>query len=345
MTGANEIVSSSDNSQPSGALHQPGTFGIHCTGNFSGYRSRRRRWVVSLLLIAASVSSVGAASIAELENGIVQSASSCLEDTSEKYDSVHADIACEWFVYTNDGLEIGGFIARPGDLGDAALPVVIFNRGGTGTFGRVDISMLSSFAFPLVREGFVVIGSQYRGGLAELDPPETADEWGGSEVGDVAALFTIIDALPYADGNRVGALGGSRGGIMTFLLAREPSRLKAVAVSGAPTDLSLGLDLRPNFEKIYKKHIPDYASRKEKALAERSVIKWVPELDSSIPVLIQHGQYDRRVGVEHALKLASQLQAQGRGYKLVIYELDDHYFSKNFDTFLREVIRWFKKYL
>lgn len=300
---------------------------------------------MSLLLVVALVSSVGAASIAELENGIVQSSSSCFDDASEEYDSVHADIACEWFVYTNDGMEIGGFIARPRDLGDAALPVVIFNRGGTGTFGRVDLSMLSAFAFPLVREGFVVIGSQYRGGLAELDPPETADEWGGSEVGDVAALFTIIDALPYADGSRVGALGGSRGGMMTFLLAREPSRLKAVAVSGAPTDLSLGLELRPSFEKIYKKHIPDYTSRKEKSLGDRSVVKWVPELDSNVPILIQHSQYDKRVGVEHTLKLASQLQVQGRGYKLVIYELDDHYFSKNFDAFLQEVITWFKKYL
>lgn len=132
---------------------------------------------------------------------------------------------------------------------------------------------------------------------------------------------------------------------MAFLLARHSSRLKAVAVSGTPTDLAMGLQLRPNFEHVYRKHIPGYEKTREEALAERSVVQWVDDLPADLPILIQHGQYDRRVGVEHALELASRLQEAGRGYKLIIHELDDHNFPRNFENFMRESTAWFEEFL
>lgn len=298
-------------------------------------------------LILAAQPAVGAdASAGKLASiDQVDEVSSCYADESNNSKTNRESISCQWFVYRSEGKKVGGFIARPSASPATRRPVVIFNRGGTGAFGRVDISMLQTFVFPLVRAGFVVIGSQYRGGDPSLPVPESADQRGGDDIRDVIALFGIIDELPFADGGRVGAMGGSRGGMMAFLLARHSSRLKAVAVSGTPTDLSMGLQLRPELEQVYRKHIPGYEKNKKKALAERSVVRWVRDLPADLPILIQHGQYDRRVGVEHALKLASRLQKAGRGYKLIIHELDDHNFPRNFENFMRESIAWFEEFL
>lgn len=309
----------------------------------------RRIWpalALAALILAARPVLGAEASIGELADiDQVDEISSCYADESDTSKTNRKSISCQWFVYRSDGHKVGGFVAHPRSSGATPKPVVIFNRGGTGAFGRVNISMLQAFVFPLVRAGFVVIGSQYRGGDPALPVPESADQWGGDEIRDVSALFGIIDELPFADGDRVGAMGGSRGGLMAFLLARHSSRLKAVAVSGTPTDLLMGLKLRPDFEHVYRKHIPGYEENREEALAKRSVVQWVDDLPTDLPILIQHGQYDRRVGVEHALKLASRLQEAGRGYKLIIHELDGHNFPRNFENFMRESIAWFEEFL
>lgn len=40
--------------------------------------------------------------------------------------------------YASDGLSVGGVLIRPKDPGSRRWPAIIYNRGGTGDFGRID---------------------------------------------------------------------------------------------------------------------------------------------------------------------------------------------------------------
>ena len=253
-------------------------------------------------------------------------------------------LTCNWFTYSVDGGEVHGYIIQPKDA-DEALPVLIYNRGGNHNYGGVVFGNLFSWQFQYADEGFVVIGSQYRGTFVNEINPDFSDEFGGADVNDVLELINMVPYLEHADEDRIGMMGHSRGSMQTMLALRHATRLKAVAVLAGNYDLVAGLEARPEMENVYRARISDYEANKEEALAARSALQWVDELDESVPILIAHGQDDQRVLANQSLQLAQALQAKGHPYKLVMYPQDDHGFRMHRDEVNREVVAWFEKYL
>lgn len=70
---------------------------------------------------------------------------------------------CAFFEYQVDGFTIGGFLIAP--RGEHQQPVILFNRGGTAEYGRMNFAALFLKAFWLADAGYAVIGTQYRGGM------------------------------------------------------------------------------------------------------------------------------------------------------------------------------------
>nr|WP_239480662.1 prolyl oligopeptidase family serine peptidase [Parashewanella hymeniacidonis] len=196
--------------------------------------------------------------------------------------------------------------------------------------------------FPIAEQGFVIIGSQYRGSLTKED---NLDEFGGKDVNDVVELFKLIPNIVGADAERIGMFGGSRGGMQTFLALKEVSNIKAVAASSGNYDLVRGLEIRPAMENVYKHRIPNYFVNKLQELEKRSTLQWVHQLPKDVPVLLIHGAKDKRVSVEHSEKLAAALNVHKIPHKLVVYPEGNHYFSKNRNKQQQEIVNWFKTYL
>ena len=275
--------------------------------------------------------------------GEVKGAMQSFDNTfgKENFNSYKNNLSCRTFMYQVDGIDVHGYVIKP-KLSQKKLPVLIFNRGGNGNFGKVSFPNMMPNLFPIANEGFVIIGSQYRGTLSKNT---LLDEFGGKDVNDVIALFDFIPNIEGADPQRVGMYGHSRGGMQTFLALNKMKGIKAIASIAGATDLLEELKFRPFMEKIYSRQIPDYQENKAAELEKRSVLKWVNKLPSNTPILLLHGANDKRVSVNNSIELAAALTENSIPHKLVIYPDDNHALTQNKENAHKELISWFREYL
>lgn len=245
---------------------------------------------------------------------------------------------CRRITYWSDGLRVAGFIWKPKIRPGAKLPLVIVNRGGNPT---LDLLKPESHYYPFVTNGFVVIGSQYRG----ADGGEGRDEFGGADVNDVLNLFPLAESLGYVDMENVFMHGVSRGGMQTLLAVRRGARVNAVSIVGALTDLEAARQARPDLtDRVWSRLIPDYSGKKRERFLERSAVHFAQELN--VPILILHGGADwRSDAATQSIALAQRLQSLRRKYELHIYADDDHAISLNREDRDRRVVNWFREHL
>ncbi|NQZ23981.1 MAG: S9 family peptidase [Colwellia sp.] len=264
----------------------------------------------------------------------------------DKFNQYKSNLSCRTFKYQVDGNEVEGYIIKP-KSSVKKLPVLIYNRGGNGRFGSVVFGSMMHNLFPIANEGFVIIGSQYRGSQYRGTRTKNVahDEFGGKDVNDVSALLNYISKIEGADPERVGMYGFSRGGMQTHIALKQVKNIKAIATIAGNTDLLKGLEYRPSMEKVYKNRIPDYNENKITELAKRSVLTWVDKLSPNVPILLLHGTNDKRVSVNHSIDLAEALSKNNIPHKLVLYPDDDHGLMINKEKANQELVSWFQKYL
>lgn len=237
-----------------------------------------------------------------------------------------------------DNLKIRGFLIRPKKEGK--YPVIIFNRGGNREAGAVSLDMMTQFLSKIADQGFIIIGSQLRGGARS----EGQDEFGGKDINDVLSLLDVIKSLPQADNSRVGMLGISRGVMTNFLVLKQTSLIKScISISGIA---DLNQKDRPDMESLYELLIPDYLANREATLKERSPLLAIPEMkNKNTSHFIIHGQNDEKVNVDNALKLYAELSKNKISSRLQIFEDDNHGINQHTDELLKSVSAWFKEKL
>jgi dipeptidyl aminopeptidase/acylaminoacyl peptidase len=249
-----------------------------------------------------------------------------------------ADYECQKIKYMSDGLKVAGFIWKPKNVTGKKLPLVIVNRGG-----NPNLSLLTpqSFYYPYVTNGFVVIGSQYRG----AGGGEGEDEFGGADVNDVMNLIPVARSLGYVDMRNVFMHGASRGGMEAFLAIKKGMPINAVAVNGALTDLEAAVKERPLLlERVWSRLIPGIAEKPQEVMRERSAVYFADQIN--VPVLILQGGADWRSNPgSQGLGLANKLQALGKTYELHVYSGDDHPLSINRVERERKIVEWFQRYM
>jgi len=260
----------------------------------------------------------------------------------EKFDFYQSNLSCSTFNYLVDGNTVKGYVIKPKHA-KGKLPVLIYNRGGNGNYGGVVFGSMMHNLFPIANEGFVIIGSQYRGTFTKNAAAQ--DEFGGDDVNDVIALLDFVPHIKDADQHRVGMYGASRGGMQTHLAVKRVKNIKAIATIAGSSDLLKGLSYRPEMENVFKHRIPHYNKNKVAELEKRSVLKWVDELSPNIPILLLHGTKDKRVSVNHSIDLAAALSKNKVPHKLVLYPEDNHGLRQNREQANQELVNWFQAYL
>ena len=251
-------------------------------------------------------------------------------------------LTCQTFSYLVDGHKVYGFMIKP-KVVENKLPILVYNRGGNGHYGAVTFGVMMRNLFPVAEQGFVIIGSQYRGTYNKNSAVD--DEFGGKDVEDVTTLIKLIPHISVADENRVGMFGASRGGMQSYLVLKQSDNIKAVAVIAGNADLVTGLEQRPTMARVHRKRIPNYESNQQVELEKRSVLKWLDKLPQDVPILLLHGTSDERVSVEQSITLADALDKLGMPHKLVLYPGDNHGLSQNRAQANQEIVNWFEKHL
>ena len=240
--------------------------------------------------------------------------------------------------YMSDGLKVKGYLAQPKALG--TYPAVIWNRGGNREFGLLKPLSLKPYA----TKGYVAIGSQYRGNGGG----EGKEEFGGADVNDVLNLIPSLKNLPNVDSDRIGIVGYSRGGMMTYIALKEQTLrgtndIKAACTVGGLADLFMGAKERPNMVlEVYSPLIGGSPSQVPQKYEARSATYWADKINA--PLLIQHGEADWRVSVEQAKKLAQDLEKYGKVYKIITYPDENHGLSAH-NGGLSEIFKWLSQYL
>jgi len=241
---------------------------------------------------------------ASRENGTLASLDPILRTERSEYFAL---------TYWSDGLRVKGLLGRP--RGSGPFPAVVYNHGGNREYGKLQGWDL----IPLVEAGYVAAGSQYRGNAGG----EGREEFGGADRADVTSLVTLLERLPGVDPDRIGMMGHSRGGMMTYLALREQTlrrsgSIKAAVVISGLADLVALAEARLEMFVLYEELI----GKDEAQYRERSAVSW-PELIDT-PLLILHGEADERIPVEQARRLAASLAALGKPARLIVYPGDDH---------------------
>ncbi len=258
------------------------------------------------------------------------------------FNDIKQNVECSDFTYRVDGINVEGYYLKPREH-QGKLPVIVFNRGGNGSYGNMVFANKIDLPAQLAEKGYLVIGSQYRGG-SEWRENNGEDEFGGADVDDVVKLVEIVKQMPDADPKRIAMMGWSRGGMQTYLAAKRLPELKTLVAVAGVSDGEKQLKRRPAMEKVYKERVPGFEANRKEELAKRSVIKWADKLPDA-PVLLIHGDQDERVNVEQSVELAEKLKSLGHPHELVIYKDDGHSLRKHRPELAAKLESWFKTYL
>ena len=119
----------------------------------------------------------------------------------------------EKITYLSDGLKVKGYLAYPVDNKSRKFPCIIWNRGGFRDNGAIDKFTARGIFGQLAGWGYVIFASQYRGNAGG----EGTEYSGGDDINDILNLAELAGEIPYADADRWGIEGWSRGGMMTAL--------------------------------------------------------------------------------------------------------------------------------
>ncbi len=217
-------------------------------------------------------------------------------------------------VHTPDGREVDAFLTRPGDAA-VAPPLVVLPHGGPwGVRDRRDFDPLVQY---LAAAELAVLQVNYRGssgyGKAFLEAGRR--EWAEGIKDDIDAAVDRVVADGLVDGERICIAGASYGGYSALMsVTRKPLRYRCAASLAGPSDLPLlfeSPDFADSEEAIrYLTEVVGDPQREYERLAQISPVYRAAEI--TVPVLLAHGEQDRRVDVEHFYRMRDMLTALGR---------------------------------
>ncbi len=183
----------------------------------------------------------------------------------------------EKITYLSDGLKVKGYVAYPGDT-SKKYPCIIWNRGGIGNRGVIDSFTARGLFGQLASWGYVVFASQYRGN----DGGEGKDEFGGDDLNDVLNLTPLAKEFEFADDDRWGIEGWSRGGMMTYLAltknnhpAYPAANFKCAIITGGIANLRCNSDESPFMRRLYEATMGKYEDEEfNKKCESRSIVNF-----------------------------------------------------------------------
>lgn len=243
----------------------------------------------------------------------------------------------EFWVDSDDGARVHSFVVKPpGFRPDQRYPVILLIHGGPeGFWGHSWTYRWNAQVFAAA--GYVVVMPNPRGstGYGQKFIDDINGDWGGLPFNDLMAVTDhIVADMPYADGSRMTAAGGSYGGYMADWLEGHTQRFKAlISHSGV-------YDLASEFGGTEELWFP--LSEFGGAPWDKPEVytKWSPSSsvkDFHTPMLVIHGEKDFRVPYTQSLQLFTALQLQKVQSKLVIFPDEGHWILKPQNSLL-----WYK---
>ncbi len=245
-----------------------------------------------------------------------------------------------------DGATIHGFLLKPpGFDPEKTYPALLLIHGGPqGAWS--DSFHYRWNAQMFATRGYVVLMPNPRGstgyGLKFME--EISGDWGGKCYEDLMAATDALAALPYVDGDRIGAAGGSFGGFMANWIAGHTNRFRTL-VSHAGV-----YDQRSMYGSTEELWFPEWEFRGVPWENPELYEKWSPSNFADriqTPMLLIHGEHDYRVPLNQALQLFTALKRRGVPSRFLYYPDEGHWVLKpqNSRLWYKTLLDWLDSYL
>ncbi|MBM3761519.1 MAG: S9 family peptidase [Acidobacteria bacterium] len=250
---------------------------------------------------------------------------------------------------SKDGATIEGVLYKPVDFDPKRkYPLLVVIHGGpTG----IDVPYITPDSYypaeQFVAKGALVLRPNYRGS-AGYGAKFRALNVGNLGVGDAWDVLSGIDHLVnlgHVDASRVGSMGWSQGGyISAFLATAHADRFKALSVGAGISNwvtYYVNTDIHP-FTRTYLKATPWDDMEIYRKTSPMTYIK-----QAKAPVLIQHGDNDKRVPPPNAFELYQGLKDVGVPARLVLYKGFGHGINKPKEAMhvMDENLSWFSRHV
>jgi len=194
--------------------------------------------------------------------------------------------------------------------------------------------------------GYVVFMPNPRGstGYGQQFIEEISGDWGGKAYIDIMNGVDELAKMPFVDGNRIGAAGGSFGGYMVDWILGHTDRFKALVSHAGVYNLTSMYGVT---EELW---FPEWEFRGNPWDHPELYEKWSPHLyakNFKTPTLVSHGELDFRVPIGEGLQLFTALQRRGVPSKLLYFPDEGHWVLKpqNSKLWYQTVGDWFDQCL
>lgn len=227
-------------------------------------------------------------------------------------------------VKVSDGLVVRGYLTVP-DRAKAPVPLVVVPHGGP--HGVRDHWAYDPFVQTLADQGLAVLRVNFRGSAGYGRAFEEAGRrhWGDRVQDDVIEVTrAVLQQNPGFDRKRIGIVGHSFGGYSALQsVRRAPDLFRcAIGISGV-YELQL---LRQEGDVVLTRRGRRFLDRSlgldPAGLTQASPSAHPEEIP--VPVLLVHGDRDRRAPVEHATRLCEAMTRAGRRCDLWVAEGQGH---------------------
>ena len=254
----------------------------------------------------------------------------------------------EFWVDGAERAKVHSFLLKPHGFREGVrYPVLLLIHGGPQSAWRESFNYRWN-PHVFAAAGFVVVMPNPRGstGYGQRFTDEINQDWGGRVFDDLMAVADSVESLPYADGNRMAAAGGSFGGYMANWILGRTQRFRALVSHAGVYDLrSMAGETEELWFPIWE--FGGMPWDNPEVYARWSPSYYVKEFRT--PTLVIHGELDYRVPVGQGLQLFTALQMRKVPSKLLLFPDEGHWILKPqnsvlwYESFLGWITEWTSK--
>lgn len=246
-----------------------------------------------------------------------------------------------------DGRRITGLLVLPPDRRrGAALPTLVQIHGGPAwAWASGWLGSWHDWAQMLASHGYAVFLPNPRGseGQGAAYAEAARNDWGGADFQDVLDGVDVLVREGVIDEERLAIGGWSYGGYLSAWAATQSTRFRTAIVGAGVIDIG-AMALTTDVPDYLPGYFGDPVAERA-AYDAHSPIRHAS--DVKMPVLILHGEEDRRVPVAQGEMLFRALKRQGTPVEFVRYPRGPHWFAERAHErdVLQRVLGWLDRHL
>ena len=258
----------------------------------------------------------------------------------------------EKLTFTNDGIDLDGWVLRPKDFDpQKAYPAILDIHGGPKTvYGEVFYHEMQYWA----SQGWFVFFTNPRGGDGRGNQfADLRGKYGTIDYDDLMAFTDrVLEKYPQIDEKRLCVTGGSYGGFMTNWIIGHTHRFAAAASQRSIANwVGFGFtsDIGEDFARDQMGLGPrDNVWNSMEKLWEHSPLKYLD--NCSTPTLFLHSDEDYRCPLSEGYQMYAALQQRGVETRMIIFHGENHELSRSGKPRhrirrLQEITQWFERHI